>query len=247
MGCVAAGRADVAYVNADGSLTRGGKLVSAPVSSNADATADKPNLLGAGNPDAVDAKKTDTTTTTNDDSRDNNNSNSNNNNNSSTDKASGSKEPSSGSATVKPGNADSTSVVTTTDAPTLAIGSQAANRTDDAATQTTNTPASTTPAPTLRKTVSTPTPTPTQSITSQQTLADIDGDTNTNEAGPKASAASSITSIIVIVVGCLAVVAVVAGARLLRKDKEPVVATPEGGMLDAYGGGITPKENVVLL
>ncbi|TYZ63336.1 hypothetical protein PybrP1_012875 [[Pythium] brassicae (nom. inval.)] len=238
MGCVPAGRADVAYVNADGSLTRGGKVVSGPTPKKADTTTTgKPNVLGASNPDSTDAKKADATTTT---TTTTTNNNSNNNSDSKTDNASGSKEPSSASATVKPGNADSTSVVTTP-----AIGSQAANATNAPTPTPTQTPASTTAAPTLR-TASAPAPSPTQGVTSQQTLADIDGEPKTNEGGTSATGVG-ITSIIGIVVGCLAVVAVVAGVRLLKKDKEPVVATPEGGMLDAYGGGITPKENVVLL
>ena len=60
-------------------------------------------------------------------------------------------------------------------------------------------------------------------------------------------------SIIAIVVGCLAVVAIAAGARLLKKGKEAELATPEAAA-EAYnngggggGGGMTPKENVLLL
>ena len=57
----------------------------------------------------------------------------------------------------------------------------------------------------------------------------------------------NLTSIIFIVVGCLAVVAVIAGVRLLKKKKAESVETP----MDNYGGGetgvMTPKENVLLL
>lgn len=57
----------------------------------------------------------------------------------------------------------------------------------------------------------------------------------------------NLTSIIFIVVGCLAVVAVVAGVRLLKKKKAESVETP----MDIYGGGeagvMTPRENVLLL
>ncbi|CAH0475003.1 unnamed protein product [Peronospora belbahrii] len=62
-------------------------------------------------------------------------------------------------------------------------------------------------------------------------------------------------AIIAIVVGCLAVVAIAAGARLLKKGKEADLATPEAaGGHEAYNnvdgggsGGMTPKENVLLL
>ena len=60
-------------------------------------------------------------------------------------------------------------------------------------------------------------------------------------------------SIIAIVVGCLAVVAIAAGARLLKKGKEADLATPDA-VAEAYnngggggGGGMTPKESVLLL
>lgn len=230
MGCVPAGRGDVAYVNADGSLTRGGKLVSGPAGASSAPTATAKTT--ADTTSGVDGKKADsitstttTTTTTNDVN------------------SSGSKAPSSASATVKPGNTDGSKA----DTPATAIGSQGAgalNATEDA-TKTTEAPTSA-PVATLKAT-STLAPEPTSAVvTSQQTLADIDGETKTSQ-GEKSATGVGITSIIGIVVGCLAVVAVVAGVRLLKKDKEAVVDTPEGGMLDDYGGGITPKENVVLL
>ncbi|TDH68276.1 hypothetical protein CCR75_008100 [Bremia lactucae] len=64
-----------------------------------------------------------------------------------------------------------------------------------------------------------------------------------------------IGSILAIALGCIAVVAIAVGARLLRKGTEAELVTPVApGVMDGYnngggggGGGMTPKENVLLL
>lgn len=251
MGCVAAGRGDVAYVNADGSLTRGGKVINLQAATDASSTAPATTTTTG----VTTAPTTTTTTITATTMPTGTTTTGTAITGSTATTPAGSTTPTATTpaGTVAAGNLDGKDPVEA--GKTSAIGSQDASA---SAGSKKGSSSSTTAGSTagLRgsrsssgssASVPSPTPTPLQSVSninSQQTLADIDGDTKTNQG--KVTSAFGITSLIGIVVGCLAIVAIVAGVRLLKKGKEDTVETPEGA-LDAYGGGITPKENVVLL
>ncbi|KAL3662937.1 hypothetical protein V7S43_011883 [Phytophthora oleae] len=232
MGCAASGRTDLVYVNADGSLTKDGKSVtlSGASSATSDSTTTSPSTSS-------------TSSTT-----------------SSTTSSSSKSTGSSSSATSSDGsnaNANSGSGSTTSDG-----GSDASNSTADSSNSTTsassaasNSSSSTTSQSWTSDSASgSVTISPGSSSANQQSfnpgsiLSDGSNASNTSSQG-----GLGIGSIIAIVVGCLAVVAIAAGARLLRKGKEAELATPDAaGAMEGYnngggGSGMTPKENVLLL
>ncbi|CEG48399.1 uncharacterized protein PHALS_06224 [Plasmopara halstedii] len=95
---------------------------------------------------------------------------------------------------------------------------------------------------------------PGSSLANQQSFnpgSILSDSTNTNDE--KEDGGMGIASVLAICMGCVAVVAVAVGARLLRKGTEAEMVTPGiSGVNDGYnngvgGGGITPKENVLLL
>lgn len=207
MGCVAEGRADVSYVNPDGSLSRGGKVIAGPP------TAPPTNGGsggGANNSTAPTAAPTSTPV------------------------------PS------------STPVATTTDPGHVKPGGATGSSSGTTEGAVSKLPSTTTPATdgSTETTDLTPTttPEPTSASTSQQNaLDDISGEVASNKRSEDGTSGLGFGSIIAIVVGCLAVVAVIAGVFVLRKKKEQAIGTPEGALEDYGAGGVTPKENVLLL
>uniref|UniRef100_K3X151 Uncharacterized protein n=1 Tax=Globisporangium ultimum (strain ATCC 200006 / CBS 805.95 / DAOM BR144) TaxID=431595 RepID=K3X151_GLOUD len=233
MGCVAAGRGDVTYVNADGTLSKGGKLVSAPDSSTDEAaTSTTSNNSNSGNSKGNSDSSTTATSSApvtpgtvaagnlDDD-----------------EKESGTPTSDSGSKNTSPSTTPATSSKSSSSGSSK--GNLKGSSSNSSSLDSTDTVSTPTPSPTPKQSI--------EQVNAQQPLADIDGATKSGTDSTSGSTGLGISTVIAIVVGCLAVVAVVAGVRLLKKDKEPVVETPEGNLVDDYGGGITPKEDVILL
>ncbi|KAF4320665.1 hypothetical protein BBO99_00003680 [Phytophthora kernoviae] len=185
MGCAEAGRADLTYVNADGTLTKDGRTVtlSGDSSKNSDARSINPGTVTAGNSTSSSSLDASVSASSSNSSKTN----------------SWESESGSGSNVISPGSSSANQQAEFNPGSILSDGSD-------------------------------------------KSASDSNG-------------GLGLGSIIGIVVGCLAVVAIAAGMRLLKKGKEAELATPEnGGVADGAavegyggGGGMTPKENVLLL
>ncbi|CAI5745775.1 unnamed protein product [Peronospora destructor] len=245
MTCAVSGRTDLVYVNADGTLTKNGKSVSLL---DASSTTVEPTMMPA---------TTSTTSTTN----------------SATDTSSTTKSVRDSSTTDNSStkNKDKITTNNTSDGSNVSLGLDSstenfdsnnakAKEGDDSIKPLNNSLSNSSSA---------------NKTTSNSSYSDsgLDGSTSLpgsssdindqafnpgiiQSDGPITSNSSrqdglGLGAIIAIVVGCLAVVAIAAGARLLKKGKEAQSGVTGG--LEAYnnvgggGGGMTPKENVLLL
>ncbi|KAG3206542.1 hypothetical protein PC128_g750 [Phytophthora cactorum] len=235
MGCAAAGRTDLIYVNADGTLTKDGKAVtlSGASSDTSDSTTTAPTTSNTNSATSSSSKSTSSTSTANSGNGSNASSSTANSSNGSNGNSGSGSSTSSGS-----GGSDATSNSTATSASSAASNSSSSTskswRSDSGSGSVTISPGSSSANQ--------------QSFNPGSILSEGSYKSNSSGVG-----GLGIGSIIAIVVGCLAVVAIAAGARLLRKGKEAELATPEApGAMEGYnngggGGGMTPKENVLLL
>ncbi|KAF4042520.1 hypothetical protein GN244_ATG05229 [Phytophthora infestans] len=233
MGCAAAGRTDLIYVNADGSLTKDGRSVtlSGASSDTADSTTTAPTTSNTDSTASSNSKSTSSSSTANSSNGSNGSQGSNANSGSA---GSSTTSGSDGSdATADSSNSTSTSASSAANSSSSASGSW---RSDSGSGSVVISPGSSSANQ--------------QSFNPGSILSD-----SSNKSKSGGDGGLGIGSIIAIVVGCLAVVAIAAGARLLRKGKEAEMATPEApGAMEGYnngggggGGGMTPKENVLLL
>jgi len=233
MGCAAEGRTDLIYVNADGTLTKDGKSVTlSGASSSTSSTTSSSSKSEAGS----------TTSST-----------------SGSNASSGSGSTASGSD----GNASSASPATFSSSGDINPGTVIAGGSDaSTATDSSNSTASSAASNSSSSdSWSSESASGSYTISPGSSSANQQAEFNPGSIlsdGSNASNSSSdgglgLGSIIAIVVGCLAVVAIAAGARLLKKGKETELSTPEGAVaMEGYnngggGGGMTPKENVLLL
>ncbi|EEY56526.1 uncharacterized protein PITG_10064 [Phytophthora infestans T30-4] len=246
MGCAAAGRTDLIYVNADGSLTKDGRSVtlSGASSDTADSTTTAPTTSNTDSTASSNSKSTSSSSTANSSNGSNaSSSTANSSNGSNGSQGSNANSGSAGSsttsgsdgsdATADSSNSTSTSASSAANSSSSASGSW---RSDSGSGSVVISPGSSSANQ--------------QSFNPGSILSD-----SSNKSKSGGDGGLGIGSIIAIVVGCLAVVAIAAGARLLRKGKEAEMATPEApGAMEGYnngggggGGGMTPKENVLLL
>ncbi|KAG1708660.1 hypothetical protein DVH05_022289 [Phytophthora capsici] len=238
MGCAASGRADLIYVNADGSLTKDGKSVTLPGASSttSDSTTTAPTTSSTSSTTSSttssSSKNTESSSSTTSSESSNANANS----------------GGSGSTTSDGGSDSNNSTANSSNSTTSASSAASSNSTSSSSSKT-HSWTSDSDSASGSITIS-----PGSSSANQQSFnpGSILSDSS-NTSKNASDGGLGIGSIIAIVVGCLAVVAIAAGARLLRKGKEAELATPEAaGAMEGYnngggGGGMTPKENVLLL
>ncbi|CAH0492587.1 unnamed protein product [Peronospora farinosa] len=246
MTCAASGRADLVYVNADGTLTKDGKSVTllgapsatveptmTPATTSVTSTTNSATDTSSTTKSATDSSTTDNSFTKN-------------------------KDKSTTSNSLKGSNVSSES-----DSPTKNSDGNNGNDADASIKPLNNSPINTTSVNKVTSSSIDPnsgSDGPTRTVDSSSDKNDQTFNPGTILSdGPVTSNSSrqgglGLGAIIAIVVGCLAVVAIAAGARLLKKGKDGQSATPGAtGGLEAYnnvgggGGGMTPKENVLLL
>jgi hypothetical protein len=249
MGCAAEGRTDLIYVNADGTLTKDGKSVTlsgaSSSTSSTTSSSSKSTASSSSKSTASSSSKSEAGSTTSSTSGSN--------------ASSGSGSTASGSD----GNASSASPATFSSSGDINPGTVIAGGSDaSTATDSSNSTASSAASNSSSSdSWSSESASGSYTISPGSSSANQQAEFNPGSIlsdGSNASNSSSdgglgLGSIIAIVVGCLAVVAIAAGARLLKKGKETELSTPEGAVaMEGYnngggGGGMTPKENVLLL
>ncbi|KAL4164325.1 hypothetical protein KRP22_004192 [Phytophthora ramorum] len=235
MGCAASGRTDLTYVNADGTLTKDGKSVtlSGASSTSSDTTTTAPTTSSTSSTTSSSTSSTTSSSTS-----------------SSTSSGNGSNAGSgSGSATSSTnGSSDASSKTTADNSTSNSASISASSAASNANSSTSNSWNSESGSGSY--TIS-----PGSSSANQQ--AEFNPGSILSDGSNSSTSSSGdglgLGSIIAIVVGCLAVVAIAAGARLLKKGKETdgELETPAGALEDynngGGGSGMTPKENVLLL
>ncbi|KAG6584766.1 Mitogen-activated protein kinase kinase kinase 2 [Phytophthora cinnamomi] len=239
MGCAATGRTDLVYVNADGTLTKDGKTVSL-----ADATTTTTTTATTSSPSS-----TTTPTTSNTGSKSNNSQSTGNTNGS---KSTGNDSNASSGSNAK-SNADGGS-----DASSTGKNSTVSSHSNSHSHSNSRSSSSASHSWSSSDSTSGTIVSPGSSSANQQSFnpGSILSD-NSDVIGKASTGGVSLGAVIGIVVGCLAVVAIAAGARLLQKGKEAEaegeLTTPQGAAMEGYNGGegggsgMTPKENVLLL
>ncbi|POM69748.1 Hypothetical protein PHPALM_13924 [Phytophthora palmivora] len=254
MGCASSGRTDLIYVNADGTLTKDGKSVtlSGASSTNSDSTT-APNTSSS-------SKSTSSTSSSSKSTSSSSTANSSNGSTSSND----SNGNSSSGSTANSGSDGNVFSATSSNkvinsGTVIAGGSDTSNATDSNSTSASASNYSSSASHSWKSdsgsgsNITIPRGSSSanqQSFNPGSILSD-----SSKKQNPSGNGGLGIGTIICIVVACLAVVAVAAGARLLRKGKEAELATPDAvgaGAMEGYnngggGGGMTPKENVLLL
>ncbi|ETN09379.1 hypothetical protein PPTG_11794 [Phytophthora nicotianae INRA-310] len=240
MGCAASGRTDLIYVNSDGTLTKDGKSVtlSGASSNTADSTTTAPTTSNTNSATSSSSKSTSSSSTANSGNGSNDSSStadsSNGSNDSNANSGSGSTTASGSNGSDATADSSNSTATSASSAANSSSSTSRSWRSDSGSGSVTISPGSSSANQ--------------QSFNPGSILSDGSNKTKSGDGG-----GLGIGSIIAIVVGCLAVVAIAAGARLLRKGKEAELATPEApGAMEGYnngggGGGMTPKENVLLL
>lgn len=244
MGCAASGRSDLIYVNSDGTLTKDGKSVTlsdATVDTTESATSSpatsSPSISPTNSTPSSNSETSVNSNTANNNIGNNGSNGNNNNSNNGYDKSG--KNDSTGNIDNHEGNENNAR---------SGSGSIHLQDTEDGNDMTKN------PVPTSTNSSDSHSHASENGLTSQQSfnLGSLLSDgANTNDE--KKDGSMGTVTIIAICVGCLAVVAVAVGARLLRKGSEAELVTPgASGLNDGYnngggGSGMTPKENVLLL
>ncbi|KAE8894318.1 hypothetical protein PF005_g12767 [Phytophthora fragariae] len=246
MGCAAEGRTDLIYVNADGTLTKDGRSVTLQDSTTT--TTSTPTTGPSTTSSNTGSKST---------------TGSNNGSKSTTGSSNGSKSTTGSSSTAHGSNsnassgsssnahADGGSDASTDSSNSTISDSASASNSSSSSSSSSNSSSSDSMSDSMSGSVVSPG----SSSANQQSFNPgsilSDGSSTINKA---AGSGLSLGAVIGIVVGCLAVVAIAAGARLLQKGKEAEgeLTTPEGAAMEGYNGGgggsgMTPKENVLLL
>ncbi|KAI9905364.1 hypothetical protein PsorP6_014355 [Peronosclerospora sorghi] len=234
MGCAASGRTDLIYVNADGSLTKGGKLVTV--------TGEPVSTLSPTSTSSESTNSADANSSTNSISRESsinspksNISSPKSSNNMSSKDTSSSSESSIAAKTPEGGSSSSNSTLDSGKSANLNSSSNALYSDSGSSSHTLS---------------QDPNASNQQAEFNPGSILSDSSNTYKSSSG----SGLGLGSIIAIVVGCLAIVAIAAGARLLKKGKDAESTSPvaAGGLEEAYndgggGGGMTPKENVLLL
>lgn len=241
MGCVGSGRSDITYVNADGTLTKDGKTVSI-ASSTASSAASTTSTASSSSTASTTSGSTASTTSSSSGTTKSGDSSS----------ATQTQTTTDSSTTTSPGTVEASDTSAMDDAILMTNSTSSSNSSSSSG----STSASASLGSYSRSSsgsvdVSDPSTTANAKASWGSKINDASAESNTSTI----NSSSDVGTIIAIVVGCLAVVAVAAGARLLRKKKDPEMTTPAaagdvGGdlELESYGGtGMTPKENVLLL
>ncbi|EGZ21634.1 hypothetical protein PHYSODRAFT_285629 [Phytophthora sojae] len=257
MGCAAAGRTDLIYVNADGTLTKDGKSVTLPdattttttTSTTAPSTTSSTTSSTASSKSTASSTSSSTSSTTGSSNGSKSTSSSSNANGSNSNASSGSS--SNANANSDGGSdalTDSSNSTVSSDSASHSASNSNSNSSDSSSSASNSWSSSDSTAGSIVS--------PGSSSANQQSFnpGSILSDSSSTVSNGSDSGIS-LTAIICIVVGCLAVVAIAAGARLLQKGKEAEgeLTTPEGAAMEGYNGGegggsgMTPKENVLLL